>query len=165
MQVRGGFSGFGGGPEPEWCCNVMVEATTCFRLDPTSILDVYKVFLHLDMVWMGVWVHSYTARPVQVGGGFWGFGGRSEPEWCCNVIVEATTCFRLDPTSILDVYKVFWNLDMVWMGIWVHPYTVRPVQVRRGFWGFGADLSPIDVVMSLLRLQQALDWILHPYWM
>ena len=29
----------------------------------------------------------------------------------------------------------------------------------------GVDLSWCDVVMSLLRLQQASDWIPHPYWM
>ena len=49
----------------------------------------------------------YLDTPLQVGGGFWGFGGRPEPMWWCNVIVKATTGFRLDPTSILDVYKVF----------------------------------------------------------
>ena len=30
-----------------------------------------------------------------------------------NVMIEATASFRLDPTSILDVCKVFWHLDMV----------------------------------------------------
>ncbi len=40
------------------------------RLHSTSILDVYKVFYHLDMLWIGIWVHSYTAMPDQVGGGF-----------------------------------------------------------------------------------------------
>jgi hypothetical protein len=34
-----------------------------------------------------------------------------------------------------------------------------------GFGVLGADLSPSDVVMSLLRLQHASDWIPHPYWM
>ncbi len=29
----------------------------------------------------------------------------------------------------------------------------------------GVDLCWCDVVMSLLRLQQASDWIPHPYWM
>ncbi len=29
----------------------------------------------------------------------------------------------------------------------------------------GVDLSPCDIVMSWLRLQQASDWIPHPYWM
>jgi hypothetical protein len=34
---------------------------------PTSISYVYKVFQHLDMLWMGVWVHPFTGVPVQVG--------------------------------------------------------------------------------------------------
>jgi hypothetical protein len=41
----------------------------------TSILDVLKVFGHLLMVWMGIWVHPYTVTPVQVGAKFWKFGG------------------------------------------------------------------------------------------
>ena len=55
---------------------------------------------------MALWVCPYTVRPVQVVGVFWVSGGRSDPERCCNVMVEATTSFRLDPTSVLDVYKV-----------------------------------------------------------
>jgi hypothetical protein len=43
------------------------------------------------------------------------------------------------------------------MAIWVYPYTLTPVQVGGGFWGFGVDLSPNDVVMSWLRLQEASD--------
>jgi hypothetical protein len=65
-------------------------------------------------------------------------------------MVEATTTtgFRLDPTSILDVYKVFWHLDMLGMGIWGHPYGDTPLQVGGGFWVLaGVDLSPCDVVM------------------
>ena len=89
----------------------------------------------------------YLDTPLQVGGGFWGFGGRPELVWCCYVIVEATTDFRLDPTSILDVYKVFWHLDMLGMGIWGHPYSDTPLEVAGGFWGLGVDLSPCNVVM------------------
>jgi hypothetical protein len=33
----------------------------------TSILDVLKVFEHLYMLWMGLWVHPYTVTPVPVG--------------------------------------------------------------------------------------------------
>ena len=67
----------------------------------------------------------------------WGFGGRPEPKWYCSVIVEATTGFRLDPTSVLDVYKVFWHRDMLCMGIWGHPYTAPPVQAGVEFWEIG----------------------------
>ena len=38
----------------------MVEAANSFRLYLTSISYVYKVFEHLDMLWMDIWVHPYT---------------------------------------------------------------------------------------------------------
>ncbi len=82
----------------------MVEAQTPHRVHFTSIWYAWKVFQHLDMllmgIWvhpysvmpvfqhldmllMGIWVHPYSVMPVQVGGGFLvsGFRGRSEPEW------------------------------------------------------------------------------------
>ncbi len=66
-------------------------------------------------------LHCYT----DAGGGevleSWGVG---ESKWCCGVIVEATNSFRLHPTSISYVYKVFLHLDMLWMGLSKHPYTV-----------------------------------------
>jgi hypothetical protein len=46
-------------------------------------------------------------------------------------MVEATNPHRLFPTSMSYVYKVFQHLDMPWMGVWVYPYTVMPVQVER----------------------------------
>ena len=58
--------------------------------------------------------------------------GGAEPKQCCNVMVEATNLHRLHPTSKPYVYTVFQHLDMMWMGIWVYPYTVTPVQDRGG---------------------------------
>jgi hypothetical protein len=46
----------------------MVEAPNPLEVHPTSILYVYKVFQHLDMLWMGICVRPYTGMPVQVGG-------------------------------------------------------------------------------------------------
>ncbi len=47
----------------------MFEAINHCSLHPTYQLDVYKVFEHLNMLWMGIWVHPYTVKiPVQVGG-------------------------------------------------------------------------------------------------
>ncbi len=53
-------------------------------------------------------------------------------------MVEAVNLYWLHPTSILDVYNEFEHLHMLWMGIWVHPYNVIPVQVGAKFlenWG------------------------------
>jgi hypothetical protein len=38
--------------EARWCGGVMAESTNSFRLFPTSISYVYKVFQHLDMLRM-----------------------------------------------------------------------------------------------------------------
>ncbi len=55
---------------------VTLEAVNHQLVRPTSILDVYKVFKHLHMLWMGICVHPYTVIPVQVVGKFWKIGVR-----------------------------------------------------------------------------------------
>jgi len=42
----------------------MVEAPNPLGVHPTSKSYVNKVFQHLDMLWMGIWVHRYTVTPV-----------------------------------------------------------------------------------------------------
>ena len=49
------------------------------------------------------------------------------------VKVKAPNPLGVHPTSMSYVYTVFEHLDMLWLGIWVYPYTVMPVQVRCGF--------------------------------
>jgi hypothetical protein len=45
----------------------MVEAVNHPTLLLTSILNVLKVFEHLHMRWIDIWVHPYTVTPVPVG--------------------------------------------------------------------------------------------------
>ena len=45
-------------------------------------------------------------------------------QWHDN-IVKANNLLWLHPTSILDVYKVFEHLNMLWMGTLGYPYTVE----------------------------------------
>jgi hypothetical protein len=47
-------------------------------------------------------------------------------------MLEAPNPLGVHPTSILYVYKVIYHLDMLWMGMWVRPYTVMPVPVWSG---------------------------------
>jgi hypothetical protein len=47
----------------------MAKAPSLLGVHPTSMSHDYKVFQHL-MLWMGIWVHTYTVMPVQVGGVF-----------------------------------------------------------------------------------------------
>jgi hypothetical protein len=48
------FWGSGSLVESKWCDYVMVEADSHLKLLPTSILDIYKVFEHIDMLSIGI---------------------------------------------------------------------------------------------------------------
>ena len=52
---------------------------------------------------------------------------------------------------------------MLWMGTWVHPYSVSPVQVGVDLGKLRAWRSPSDVVRSWLRLQSLANCIPYPY--
>ena len=52
----------------------MVEADSHLKLFPTSILDIYKVFEHIDMLFIGIWKQSYTVIPTQLGSDFGALG-------------------------------------------------------------------------------------------
>ncbi len=49
------FWGSGSLVESKWCDYVMVEADSHLKLLPSSILDIYKVFEHIDMLSIGIW--------------------------------------------------------------------------------------------------------------
>ena len=42
----------------------MVEADSHLKLLPTSILDIQKVFEHIDMLSIGIQYHPYTVIPT-----------------------------------------------------------------------------------------------------
>jgi hypothetical protein len=57
----------------------MVEADSHLKLLPTSILDIYKVFEHIDMVSMGIQYQPYTVIPnPDTWLRFWGSGPHVE---------------------------------------------------------------------------------------
>jgi hypothetical protein len=51
-------------------------------------------------------------------------------------MVEADSQLELLPGLILDIYKVFEQIDMLSMGIWQYPLTVIPTLLAHilGFW-------------------------------
>ncbi len=52
----------------------MVEADSHLKLLPTSILDIYKVFEHIDMLSIGIQYQPYTVIPTQLGSDFGALG-------------------------------------------------------------------------------------------
>jgi hypothetical protein len=52
----------------------MVEADSYLKLLPTSILDIYKVFQHIDMLSMGIQYQPYTVIPTLLSSDFGALG-------------------------------------------------------------------------------------------
>ncbi len=81
---------------------------------------------------MGAPLHPYTCA---CGAKFWKYGAKGEPKPpsfmvpCLETVNHPTLYLR----SILNVYEVFEPLHMLWMVIWMHRYTVTPVQVGKKF--------------------------------
>ncbi len=53
---------------------VMVEADSHLKLLPTSILDICKVFEHIDMLSIGIQHQAYTVIPTLLCSDFWVLG-------------------------------------------------------------------------------------------
>ncbi len=80
---------------------------------------------------MGAPLHPYTC---ECGANFWKYDGLGSAQTpimvpCLEPVNQPTLYLR----SILNVYEVFEPLHMLSMCIWVHPYTVTPVQVGEKF--------------------------------
>ena len=71
----------------------MVEADSQLKLLPTSILDIYKVFEHIDMLSMGIQYQPYIVIPTLLGSDFGVLGHL----WSQNDVI--TSWLRLTATS------------------------------------------------------------------
>jgi hypothetical protein len=48
----------------------MIEADSHLKLLPTSVLDIYKVFEHIDMLSIGIQMQPYTVLPTLLSSDF-----------------------------------------------------------------------------------------------
>jgi hypothetical protein len=91
----------------------MVEADSHLKLLFTSILDIFKVSEHIDMLSTGMQYQPYTDTHPLLGSAFGGSGSLVESKRCDYVMVEANSCLKLLPTTILDIFKVFEHIYML----------------------------------------------------
>jgi hypothetical protein len=98
----------------------MVEAQTPHGVH-SAYIRVYKVFWHIDMPRIGIWVPPYIVRPVKVRFGLSGIWGRQESP--CDVMIS---WLRLkSPVKCIphpyDAYTKCFSLFMLGIHMWVHP--------------------------------------------
>ena len=61
----------------KWSHYAIVEGVKPFKLHPTSISYIYKVFEHFKQLWMGIWQHIHHHRRIpRFGRAGW------NPRWC-----------------------------------------------------------------------------------
>jgi len=131
----------------------MVEAPNPLGVHPTSMSYVYKVFQHLDMLWMGIWVYHYTVTPVQVGVNFRKIGvGRSLSDVVMSWL-RLQTHLESIPHAFHMYIKCFSTLIRCgWAygsALTLLCLCMAGVEFRK----IGVGWSLSDVVISWLRLQ------------
>jgi hypothetical protein len=91
----------------KWSQYAMVEAVEPFKLYPTSMSYIYKVFEHLKQLWIGIWQHTHTVTTTEVSPDLGKFTEILDDvvwKWSQYAIIEAVEPFKLHPTSVSYIY-------------------------------------------------------------
>jgi hypothetical protein len=91
----------------------MVEADSQLKLLPTSILDIYKMIEHIDMLALGIQYQPYTVIPTLLGSDFWALCHLRSQHDVIMSWLKSDSHLKLLPTSILDIYKVFEHIAIL----------------------------------------------------
>ena len=70
---------------------------------------------------------------------------------CHYAIVEVVEPFKLHLKCVSYIYKVFENLHLLWMDIWLHTYTITTTDVSPDLGEFSEILDDGSVEMIPLR--------------
>ena len=103
---------------------------------------------------MGIWQHTHSVTTTEVSpdlGEFAEILDDVSVEMIPLRYLEAVEHFKLHPTSMLYIYKVFEHLKQLWMGIWQRTYTVTTTEVSSDLGEFAEILEDINVEMIPIR--------------
>ncbi len=118
--------------ESKWChYDVMVEADSHLKLLHTSIMNIYKMFEHVDMLSMGIQYQPYTVIPTLLGSDC---GVLDHLRSQNDVIMSPQTASRIHIKHIQSVWEhwcaVHWH-TVAPSHSFTHPTLLR-------FWGSGS---------------------------
>ena len=113
------------------------------------------MFEHFKQLWMGIWQHTHTVTTTDVSPDLGQFAEILDDvrvwKWSHYAIVEAVEPFKLHPTSMLFIYKMFEHIKQLWMGIWQHTHTITTTEVSPDLGEFAEILDDVSVKMIPLR--------------
>ena len=112
--------------EPKWHFGAMIKAENPCWLHPTSVSDVYKVFEHLYMLWMGTLGYPYTVELAKLFAQIlvlWGQCGYEMMAWQhCRGKQPSLTASHIHIGCIWSVWAPSYAVDGH-MGAPLHSYT------------------------------------------
>jgi hypothetical protein len=137
-----------------WSQYAIVEALEPFKLHPTSMLYIYKMFEHLTQLWMSIWQHTHTVTTTEVSPDLGELA-----EIIDDVSVEMIPlrycwgCRTFQTASHIYVIHIlgFEHLKQLWMGIWQHIHSVTTIEVSPDLGEFAEILDDVSVKMIPIR--------------
>ncbi len=97
-----------------------------------SLRRIQSVWAH----WYAVHGHMAVASTSYTNSTWFIFGGSGslvESKWCHYIMVNVYSPLKLLPASILDIFKVFEHIDILFWGNRQQPQTVIPTLLLSGF--------------------------------
>jgi len=95
----------------------MVEVETVaaapFKLHPTPISYINRVFEHLHLLWISIWLHTHTVTTTDLSSKIGWVMQVCKP--CHCTLFEAVEPFKLHPKSISYINNVFEQLHLLWL--------------------------------------------------
>jgi hypothetical protein len=73
-------------------------------------------------------------------------GQVSDDMWPWKVVIEAVDPSTTHLTSLLCIYKVFDNLYLLWMCIWMCPHHITAAHVDQILWNFATNLGKSQMI-------------------
>ena len=144
------------------CHYTLVEAVEPFKLHPSFISYIHKVFKRLLRLWMGIWLHTHINTTTDTSPDL---GELAEILPDASVQTTplrfdwAVELFKLHPMSMSYIYEVFECLLRLWMGIWLHTYTVTTTDTSPDLEKLAEILPDASVQTMPLRF----DWVCRTF--
>ena len=144
----------------------MVEADIHLKLLPTSILDIYKVFEHIDMLSIGIQQQPYTVLPTLLGSDFEVLGHLGSQHDVIMSWLRLTATSNWFPHPYYTYTKCLSTLICCPLA---YTYSKSLIQLYRSYFGVLGHLwqlvvwSQHDVNTLWLRLRVTSNCFPHPH--
>ncbi len=139
-----------------------------FHIHGIHIYKVFEVFINLHMQWMGVWIHHHSVftagatRDLSIFCRNPGSPLSYKPYHYTSDKAFQPPKAKEDPTFMSYTYKMFDNLHMQWMSIWIHHHSIFTTRFGKLAEILGHSWVTTHAIKHMMRLYNHPKWIPQP---